>query len=94
MKDEKIIEARILLCQYLGHIARKKGLSTYKIAELTGFKQTNVHRMLAGKYAPSLDNLIKLCDALQIYIFIIDKNAEDDLAQLMKERWHRPAELS
>jgi transcriptional regulator with XRE-family HTH domain len=87
MNQEKIQEARIMLCHYLASLAKEKGLTTYKIAEITGFKQPNVHRMLSGRYAPSLDNFIKLCDAIQTYVFIIDKNADDDLAVLMKNRW-------
>jgi len=88
------MEARKMLCHYLGDVARQKGLSTYKIAEITGFKQQNVHRMLSGKYAPTLDNFIKLADAIDVYFFIIDKNSDDDLAELMKNRWRRPGEAS
>lgn len=92
MKDEKVIEARKMLCAYLGQVAREKGMSTYKIAEITGFKQPNVHRMLSGRYAPSLDHFIMLCDAINTYIFIIDKNADDDFTQLMRDRWRRPGD--
>lgn len=94
MSEEKITEARKMLCHYLASLAKEKGLTTYQIAEMTGFKQPNVHRMLSGRYAPSLDNFIKLCDAIQTYIFIIDKNSTDDLSELMRKRWERPADKS
>lgn len=92
MNDRKITEARIMLCHYLASLAKEKGLSTYDIARITGFKQPNVHRMLTAKYAPTLDNFIRLADALDAYIFIIDKNADDDLTQLMRDRWRRPGD--
>lgn len=92
MNEEKIVEARIMLCNYLASLAKEKGLSTYKLAEMTGFKQPNVHRMLAGKYSPSLDNFIKLCDAIGVYIFILEKESQDDLAQIMRDRWRRPGD--
>ena len=88
-KDEKIIEARKLICKYLCDIAREKKLSTYKIADMTGFKQQNVSRMLRGLYAPTLDNLLRLCEAIQCYVFVIDKEADDDLVEMMKCRWKR-----
>jgi|APFre7841882654_1041346.scaffolds.fasta_scaffold609987_1 transcriptional regulator with XRE-family HTH domain len=92
MKDPKIIEARKMLCRYLGDLAKENGITTYEIARLTGFEQPNVHRMLSGKYSPTLDGFIKLCDAMKCYIFIIDKDAEGDLVNMMKKRWRRPAD--
>jgi len=94
MNEQKIIEARLMLCHYLASVAKDKGISTYRLAEMTGFKQPNVHRMLAGRYSPSLDNLIKLANALGVYLFIIDKDADSDLVTIMKERWSRPADQS
>jgi transcriptional regulator with XRE-family HTH domain len=87
MKNPKIETARKMICQYMSELAKEKGLSTYKIAELTGFKQQNVSRMLQGRYSPTLDNLIRLAESLDCYIFVIDKNKEDDLVDLMKNRW-------
>ena len=94
MKDEKIVEARKMLCSYIGQIARAKGLTTYKLAEMTGFKQPNIQRMLSGKYSPTLDNFMILCEAIDTYVFIIDKTSDDDLAQLMKDRWRYPGQES
>ena len=92
MPNDNIIYARKLLCKYLRETAKEKGLSTYKIAELTGFEQPNVFRMLSGNHNITLDNLITLCDVIDTYVFIIDKNAEDELVETMKNRWRRPAD--
>lgn len=35
-----------------------------EVAEKTGFIQSNVSRMLAGKYSPTLDKLLMLCEAV------------------------------
>lgn len=89
MKDQKIIEARILLCEYLRKTAIEKGIYQEEIANKTGFTQSNVSRMLSGKYPPSLDNFIKLAEAIGVYFFIIDKNTPDDeLVNIMKNRWN------
>lgn len=35
-----------------------------EVAQKSGFIQSNISRMLAGKFAPTLDNLLILCDAV------------------------------
>lgn len=90
MTDKKITEARIMLCHYLASLAKARNMTTTELAEKTGFKQPNVSRMLSGKYPPTLDNFIRLADALDAYIFVIDKDADSDLVKMMKKRWKRP----
>lgn len=92
MKDPVIIEARRMLCQYLKDQAVEKGISTYKLAELTGFDQPNIHRILSGKYPPTLDTFMVIARALECYIFIIDKNADDNMAGIMRMRWRRASD--
>ena len=93
MKDLVIIEARRMLCQYLKDQAKEKNISTYKLAELTGFDQPNIHRILSGKYPPTLDTFMIIARALECYIFIIDKNADDDTADMMRKRWRRAGDV-
>jgi transcriptional regulator with XRE-family HTH domain len=92
MNNQKIIEARKILMEYLRNQAKEKGISTYRIAELTGYKQPNVHRMLSGEHPITLDNFITLCDVLNSYVFVIDKEADDDLAETMRNRYRRPGD--
>ncbi|HRY32096.1 MAG TPA: helix-turn-helix transcriptional regulator [Bacteroidales bacterium] len=92
MADEKIIEARKLLCRYLADTAKSKGLSTYKLAAITGLHPANISRVFSGRYAPTLDTIIRLGEAIGVYFFIIDKNANDDLVTTMKERWARTSQ--
>jgi transcriptional regulator with XRE-family HTH domain len=85
--DQKYTEARKFLCRYLADEAKEKGITHQAIADRTGFAKNNVTRMLSGRYSPSLDNFIKLADAIGVYFFIIDKDAEGDLVDMMKKRW-------
>mgnify|MGYP002141786480 FL=1 len=74
----------------LSHIREQidaKGITQDMIAKKTGFTQSNISRMLSAKYPPTLDNFITLCEAANCFLFIIDKNAEDDLRELMRNRW-------
>jgi transcriptional regulator with XRE-family HTH domain len=61
---EKIKIKRFQALQELAHIAKEKGFTQLEIAKKTGFTQNNVSRLLAGRYSPSMDNLIKLADAI------------------------------
>jgi len=62
--EEKYKTARQEMCRHLADAAKKKGITQKVIAERTGFKQNNVSRMFHGKYSPSLDNFLRLCEAV------------------------------
>lgn len=95
MKNKQIIlEARVMLLADLKQLSIEKGLSTYKLAELTGITQANVHRIINGKYPPTLDTFLNLCQSLDCYVFIINKEQDDDLVTLMQSRWKRTADDS
>jgi DNA-binding phage protein len=66
MEENKHKRAGELLMRFLNDEAKSKGLSTYEIAERTGFDQSHVCRMLNAKYLPNLENFIKLADAIGI----------------------------
>ncbi len=66
---------KVLALEHVEHLrqfAIEKGITQQTIADLTGFKQTNVERMLSGKYVPRYDNFLTLCDAIGIKISLID----------------------
>jgi len=83
----KYKEVRKILLQYLRQVAADKNITHAQISEKTGFTQNNVSRMLMGRYSPSLENFIKLAEAIDVYIFIIDKHEDNDLVNIMKHRW-------
>lgn len=92
LNEEKYKEARKMLLEYIRELAKEKGITHLEIAEKTGFTANNVSRMLQGRYSPSLDNFMRLAEAVDCYIFIIDKDADDDLTEMMKNRWGRISE--
>jgi transcriptional regulator with XRE-family HTH domain len=42
-------------------------------AKKSGFIQSNISRMLAGKFAPTLDNLIIMCEAVGLKVELKSK---------------------
>lgn len=79
--------ARKMLLDYLSQQIKEKGYTQEYLSKRTGFTQSNISRMLSAKYPPTLDNLLTLCDAANCYLFVIDKNADDDLCTMMRNRW-------
>jgi len=89
MKDQKIIEARKLLLSHLWNVAQEQGMTQLDISELTGFSPNSVSRMLSGKFPPTLDSLLKLCDAIGVYIFLESKSSDSENATVMRNRHRR-----
>ncbi len=85
--SKKIETARKMLLDYLTDRIKEKGITQEDLAKKTGFTQSNISRMLNAKYPPTLDNLLTLCEAANCYIFVIDKEADDDLCETMRNRW-------
>jgi transcriptional regulator with XRE-family HTH domain len=71
INEEKYREARRILCRRLYDIAQEKGITQDQIAEKTGFARNNVSRMLSGRYSPSLENFIKLADAIVVDVTLL-----------------------
>lgn len=85
--SKKIETARKMLLDHVREVAEANGLSQQDLADKAGFERANVSRMLSGKFPPTLDNFIKLCEAAGCYLFIIDKEADDELCETMRNRW-------
>ena len=54
--------------KFLKETAREKGISDYEIARRTGLIANNVWRIFNGKYLPSLENFLAICEAVGVRI--------------------------
>lgn len=70
-KNQK--EISLLYIEKIRRAALDKGITHQAIADITGFKQANVSRLLSGKYIPRLDNFLKLCEAIGIQVTLDDQ---------------------
>ena len=76
MNQSKYLLARQMLCQFLREEAAAKGITNQQIADATGFSQPNVNRMLNAHYAPSLDNFLKLAEAIGVNFYMESKDSQ------------------
>lgn len=60
-------------------LRKKRGITQQEIAERTGMKRTNIARIESGKYAPTIEVLVKLAEALDmdLEIKLVKKEPEN-----------------
>ncbi len=63
-----------MLIEFVKQYAEFKGVTQNEIAEITGFTQGNVSRILSAKYPPNLDNFLKIAGALNLRLDISVKS--------------------
>lgn len=78
MNENKYLQARLTLWLFLKTEAEAKGITQQEIANKCGWHQQTVQRMLSGKFAPTLDNFIKLADAIGVNFFMESKDSNSD----------------
>lgn len=64
MKKEISKEA-IAEISWLQKLAEKKGISYYRIAEMTGLQKSTVGRVLSGMFEPKLGTYLKIREAIE-----------------------------
>ena len=87
----------MLLVLLLKHIAKDKGITQETISETTGYNQSNISRIFALKYCPSLEVFLDIASAIGINFFFEDKEGEIELNKVfekaMEELGRRPNKL-
>lgn len=68
-----------------------------KIAEITDIKQSNISRIFALKYTPTLETFLNIAKALKVNFFFEDQESKTDLNKCfnraMEELGRRPDKL-
>jgi len=73
LNDEKYREVRKLLLGYLANTAKENNISISEISKKTGFTESNIERLFAGKYNPDLEIFLILAEAVNAQIQITPK---------------------
>ena len=88
----------MLLVLLLKHIAKEKGITQEVISDVTGYNQSNISRIFALRYCPSLEVFLSIASAIGVNLFIEDKESKTELNKVfekaMEELGRRPDKLS
>ncbi|MDR1585670.1 MAG: helix-turn-helix transcriptional regulator [Prevotellaceae bacterium] len=74
MDKEQIIEARKQLCASMKEMRKQNGLTQADVAKLLDVKEYTISKIESGKWAISVDTLIRLSDALKFKISLKEEN--------------------
>lgn len=69
----------INLGERLQNIRKDKGISSYQLEFLSGITQATISRIENNKQSPSIDTLLKLCNALEISVIDLLFEIHDEL---------------
>lgn len=75
MNEERFIQIRRLALSFLADQAKQRKMTYQDIEQKTGIKENNISRMFSGKFSPSLDNFLKVADAIGVTLEQIEKGA-------------------
>lgn len=86
INPEYIAEVRQLIGDWIREFRKDKGLTQEQVGEMLGITEGTVCKIEAGKWL-SLEMLIRLCVALDCFLFLVPKDSNDDLALVMRKRF-------
>ncbi len=61
---EKTVADRKIFCQQLQEKVKEKRITQKELEEKTGIKQGSISRMFNGEFAPRLDIILIICEAI------------------------------
>lgn len=64
------LKNRKKICKQLSLIAKENGITQNELSSATGIKQQNISRIFSGQHSPTLDVLLKVCEALNAVLII------------------------
>lgn len=89
MEETPELVARRRIGAWLREMREEKKMSQDELAAKLKVHRATVSKIEAGKWAFSIDVLFKFCIALDAYVFLLPKDSNDELAELMRNRWNK-----
>lgn len=86
ISSDHVFQLRQIIGSWIKEFRKKKRLTQLRLAEELGITEATVSKMEAGKWL-SLEMLIKLSITLDFYIFLCEKDSNNDLATVMRHRF-------
>jgi transcriptional regulator with XRE-family HTH domain len=92
MNREELIQQGVIDAFATFVIDRRKalGMTQEDLATAAGLGIATIKRFESRKFMPDGKNLLKIASALNCYLFMTPRDADDPDAKAMRERWRRP----
>jgi transcriptional regulator with XRE-family HTH domain len=89
MNELVLNEARELIAGFIANRRKELGISQAELAERTQLGIATIKRMEDAKFWPNMKQFMIICQSLDLYFFVEEKEGKKDMAKLMRERWTR-----
>lgn len=73
---DKHKKASAKMCQHLADLMKQKKITQEYVADITGFSQSSISRMLSGRHSIRLDHFIAIADAIKICFYFKDNDTD------------------
>ena len=90
MNEKVLLEARKMIAGFIRNRRIELKMSQEELAERTRLGIATIKRFEAGKFWINLKTLLIICNALDLYFFLEEKDSEKELAEMMKYRFTHP----
>lgn len=87
MNEKVLLEARTMIAGFITNRRKELKITQEELAEKTGLGIATIKRFEAGKFWINIKTLLIICNSLQMFFFLEEKDSEKELAKMMKERW-------
>lgn len=86
INPDYIAQFRRLIGEWIREFRKDKGLTQREVADMIGATEATICKIEAGRWL-SIKLLIRLCVALDFFLFLVPKDSNDDLALVMRKRF-------
>lgn len=91
MNELVLLEARKMIAGFIRNRRIELKMSQEELAEKTNLGIATIKRFEAGKFWINLQTLLIICNSLEMYFFLEEKDSEKELAKMMRDRWGTPS---
>lgn len=89
MNEKNLFECRSLIAGFISSRRHEMGITQQKLSEATGLGIQTIKRMEDAKFWPNLKQFLIVCNALDMYFFVEEKDGNSAYTKTMRDRWSR-----
>lgn len=87
MNENTLLEARKLIAGFISQRRKELKMTQEELAQKTNLGIATIKRFEAGKFWINLQTLLVICNSLDMYFFLGEKESEKELTKVMYDRW-------
>jgi transcriptional regulator with XRE-family HTH domain len=87
MNEKVLLEARKMIAGFIKNRRNELEITQQELADKCGVGVNTIRRMEDARFWPNLKQMLTICNALDLFFFVEEKESTKPLATSMRERW-------